>query len=63
MKRSENEILRKEYFKRFDECKHFEPAWVDAEMKRRVEENQIVPVEPSGSSGSGKGSKGTSINV
>ena len=51
------------HFRLFDECKHFEPAWVDAEMKRRVDENQIVPVEPPESSGSGKGGKGQSVVV
>ena len=61
VKRSPNEILRKEYFKLFDECKHFDPDWVDAEMKRRVEQNQIVPVKPPESSGSGKGDKGPSV--
>ena len=40
-----NELQRKEYFKLYDECKYYDPNWVDKEMERRVNEHQLVPVD------------------
>lgn len=49
-KNTKNERLRKEYLKLFDECRHFDPDWVDTEMQRRQKENQLVPTSESSTS-------------
>ena len=36
VKRSEDKKLRREYLRLFYECKHFDPQWEHAEMKRRT---------------------------
>ena len=45
VKSSVTEKQRKEYLRLYDECKHFDPNWVDKEMERRVNEHQIAPVD------------------
>ena len=32
VKRTEDELLRREYLKLFDECCHFQPDWIHTEM-------------------------------
>ena len=36
-KRSRNEVLRKEYLRLYDECKHYSPQWEHTAMKERRE--------------------------
>jgi len=43
VKRDKNEKLRKEYLRLFDECRHFDPGFEDAEMKERMGKTHIVP--------------------
>ena len=33
VKRTEDELLRREYLKRFDECCHFQSDWIHTEMR------------------------------
>jgi len=35
VKRTEDELLRREYLKRFDGCCHFQPDWIHTEMRQR----------------------------
>ena len=35
VKRTEDELLRREYLKRFDECFHFQSDWIHTEMRQR----------------------------
>jgi hypothetical protein len=40
VKKSEDEVLRKEYLRLFDECKFYNPAWESTAMKQRRERAQ-----------------------
>jgi hypothetical protein len=40
VKKSEDEVLRKEYLHLFDECKFYNPAWESTAMKQRRERAQ-----------------------
>lgn len=55
---SEEELLRKEYLRLWDECKFFDPHFVDEEMKERQRAAGVIDSPATAGGKGGKGGKG-----
>ena len=60
---TEAELLRKEYLRLWDECKFYDPDFVDEEMKDRQRAAGVIDVSQKGGGKGGKGGKPSSSSV